>query len=301
MGHDILLWGTYYFDLIYSGLEELPSLGKEVFSQSFEALPGGCFTTAVALRRLGVDVAWACDFGNDFFSSYVLRAAQDHGINQELFLKHSFPIRRVTTALSHTKDRAFISFADDFPCTPILDVLRRDPPRWILLPHLHYGDSYREFFTAAHQAGARIYMDCQSTPATLSTHGVADAIRSVEVFAPNAAEALKLTGAHTAEGALTVLAELAPLIVIKLGDQGAIARQAGATSRVGSLPVQVLDTTGAGDCFNAGFMYGLLRGAPVEVCLEYANLCGAISTTAHGGKAAPFSHQLEAAKQRGAW
>lgn len=117
-------------------------------------------------------------------------------------------------------------------------------------------------------------MDCQSNEATLQDAGVVEAIRSVDVFAPNATEAQRLTGEGSVEEALACLAELAPLVLIKLGKDGVIARQGKQVVRSPAIKVEVVDTTGAGDCFNAGFLYGHLNGKPLEACLRYGNLCG---------------------------
>lgn len=138
-----------------------------------------------------------------------------------------------------------------------------------------------------------MYMDCQHVPWTLETPGVADALASVDVFAPNAGEAQSLTGQGTVEGALDALAALVPLVVIKLGSGGAVARAGGDTVRVGAVEVEAIDTTGAGDCFNAGFLYGTLRGYSLEECLRCGNVCGGLSTTALGGRSAPTAFHLE--------
>src|SRR5205085_6102624 len=109
----------------------------------------------------------------------------------------------------------------------------------------------------------------------------------------NASEALQLTGAATVEAALAQLAELTPLAIVKRGAQGAIAQAGQHMGRAPAIGVDVFDTTGAGDCFNAGFLYGHLRGLPLEDCLRCGNICGGLSTTARGGAAAPSAAQVE--------
>jgi len=89
---------------------------------------------------------------------------------------------------------------------------------------------------------------------------------------------LQLTGAATVEQALARLAELTPLVIVKRGAEGAIAGLDGGVVQVPAIPVEVVDTTGAGDCFNAGFLYGYLRGASLETCLRAGNICGGLST-----------------------
>ena len=292
--YDVLLWGVFFCDLIFTGLPQVPRLGAEVFSADFSMTPGGPFTTTVAMHRLGLRVGWMCDFGDDVFSQFVLAAAKREGIDNSLFQIHPFPVRRVSAAFSFSHDRGFVSFMDDVPQTSAVPLIERHSPRCLFLPHLHYGEMYADLFACAHAQGAVIFMDCQSTDATLDAPGVVDALRAVDVFAPNEVEALQLTGAATVERALARLAELTPLVIVKLGAEGAIARLDGGVVQVPAIPVEVVDTTGAGDCFNAGFLYGYLRGAPLETCLRAGNICGGLSTTAVGGRAAaPTAAQVE--------
>jgi sugar/nucleoside kinase (ribokinase family) len=92
---------------------------------------------------------------------------------------------------------------------------------------------------------------------------------------------------ETVEGALTRLADMVPLVVIKCGSQGSMTQRDSKIIRVPALNVKPVDTTGAGDCFNAGFVYGYLRDETVEQCLRYANITGGLSTTAPGALAVP--------------
>jgi sugar/nucleoside kinase (ribokinase family) len=85
-------------------------------------------------------------------------------------------------------------------------------------------------------------------------------------------------------------------VALKLGPDGAALLWDGEIHRCGPYPVEPLDTTGAGDCFDAGFIYGWLRGQSPGACLQIANVCGALSTRDLGGiTASPAKDQLEAA------
>lgn len=299
---DVILPGSYFCDLIFTGLPSLPVLGKEIFGDGFDILPGGTYNTAFALHRLGLKPGWVTDFGSDFFSQFVLRAARKAGLDDALFRFHDFPLQSVSAALSFPQDRAFISYIDPYdPPLPIAEVLQFKPP-CLLVPFLCTGGEATTLFATARQQGTWIYMDCQATEKTLDDGDVCQAIRSVDIFAPNAREAMHLTGENTVEGALDCLSELAPLVIIKQGSEGVIARfahdlETGSGNRqtlsVPAIPVKVVDTTGAGDCFNAGFIYARIKGRPITACLQAGNLCGGLSTTARGCQAAPTARDLE--------
>ena len=83
--HDVLLLGSYYCDLIFNGLPELPRLGLDLFGTEFDIVAGGCYRTSTALKRLGLRAAWLCDFGDDLFSRVVLDMAERDGLDTSLF------------------------------------------------------------------------------------------------------------------------------------------------------------------------------------------------------------------------
>ncbi|MFE0192752.1 carbohydrate kinase family protein [Streptomyces sp. NPDC058989] len=122
---------------------------------------------------------------------------------------------------------------------------------------------------------------------------MAKALGQVAVFAPNAAEALRVTGTGSVDDALEVLAGLVRTVVIKQDSRGAVAAQGGVRIAQPSLPVDVVDTTGAGDCFNVGFVHRRLAGGTLAECLAAGVVCGAASVTAAGSGAALDAAGLE--------
>jgi sugar/nucleoside kinase (ribokinase family) len=291
--YDVLLTDGYFCDLIFTGLPELPRLGADLFGTGFDMVPGAVFYTALALHRLGVRAGWACDFGDDFASRFVLEAASREGIDDSLFRLHDRPLRRVSVAFSYAHDRGFISYQDPLPNDSPIPLIERHRPRIVLLSHLRYGPDLLALAEATHACGGLVYMDCQARPETLADPDVVAALRAVDIFAPNRDEALHLTGAATAEQALARLADLTPTVIVKCGADGAIAQRGDLVAGAPGIAVPVVDTTGAGDCFNAGFMDGYLRGEPLELCLRRGNICGGLATTARGGGALPTSAQVE--------
>jgi sugar/nucleoside kinase (ribokinase family) len=302
--YDVLMPGVYFCDLIFTGLPSLPRLGADLFGTGFDMAPGGLFMTALAFQRLGVRAGWSCDFGDDIFSRFVLDAAGQAGLDTRLFRRHPFPVRRISVALSYPHDRGFVSFMDDVAAPPLLPLIERYRPRCLLLPHLHYDEGSIAAIAAARQHGCLVYMDCQYTDATLATPGVAAALRAADIFAPNAGEAMQLTGAASTDEALARLAELSPLPIIKCGGDGAVAWAGERAVRVPALSITTVDTTGAGDCFNAGFLHGYLSGESLESCLRRGNICGGLKATARGLAGIPTAEQVELRLRdyaRGAW
>src|SRR6476661_6088056 len=262
-GREVLVVGAYFADLIFRDLSRPVRSGTEVFAGGFSLLPGGAFTLAMALHRLGHDVVWTTDFGNDAFSQQVLSAARAEGLDETGFRHHPIPLRSVTVALSFPGDRAMVSYQDPVSPQSLAALLHKHRPRMLILPKLQYGAAVQAGLAVAHQLGTRVFMDCQDVPATLYTPTVSEVLTQVDVFAPN-----------TDEDALEVLAGLVDTVVVKRGSAGAAAVQGGKRYDLAAIPVEVLDTTGAGDCFNAGFVHAHLTGQQLPHCLVAAVACG---------------------------
>jgi sugar/nucleoside kinase (ribokinase family) len=127
-------------------------------------------------------------------------------------------------------------------------------------------------------------MDGNSTEETLqNTPSLQKALSKLDLFMPNASEACRLTGERDTYAALQALAHLCPLVVIKAGAEGAYATQAGHMYHSRAIPIAPIETTGAGDCFNAGFIKAWLQGCQIEECLRWGNIVGGLSTQAEGG------------------
>ncbi|MEA3335034.1 MAG: carbohydrate kinase family protein [Chloroflexota bacterium] len=291
--YDVFFCDGYVWDLTFTGLPEMPRLGTEIFGSGFQMTPGASFYSAVAFHRLGLRAGWSVDIGNDPLSRFFLETAQQEGLDCSLIRIRDFPIFSVTTSLSFPHNRAFVTYANEPPSTPLMPLIEQYHPRLLLLSSLGSGLRSIEWLAAIRKAGTKIFLECQVHQTSLDNPDVIYALQSVDIFAPNEQEALELTGAADVEAALAKLAELTPLVVIKLGPLGAIAKVNGKVVHVPVLRVKVLDTTGAGDIFNTGFIYGYLGGEPIEKCLMYGNICGGLSTTGYGVRNAPTIAQVK--------
>lgn len=250
---EVLVAGAYFADLVFHGLPRPAHPGGEVFAEGFALVPGGAYTLAMAMHRLGHEVLWSADFGTDVFSREVLAAAQAEGLDQTAFRHHPFPVRSLTVALSTPGDRAMVSYQDPVAPTALVPLLRRHRPRVLMLPQLRWD---AEVLAAAEVAAMAGCAGGHGLP--LDDPGVRRILAQVDVLTPNASEALRLTGAADLDQAIAELAALVPTLVVKRGPDGAVAVRDGKRHDVPAVAVRVVDTTAAGDCFNAGFVHGLL-------------------------------------------
>jgi sugar/nucleoside kinase (ribokinase family) len=293
-GCDVLVTGRYFCDVVITGLPEMPRLGYEVWGRQCEILPGASFIPAVALHRLGLHVAWPCYFGNDLFSRFVREQARREGLNEAWFLEYDHPALGITISFSFARERAFVSYEDKIPELQYPGLIRQLHPRWIMLMKLWKGDVLEGIIEAARESHTAIFMECQANEESLADPQIVSALKRVDVFSPNLEEALQLTGAPHVDAALAELAALSPLVVVKAGKEGAIAQQGSRIVRVPGIKVDAVETTGAGDNFDCGFIYAQIQGYSLEDSLRCGNICGGLSTEAYGGvTAAPIKEIVE--------
>lgn len=283
--YDVLVFGDYFLDLIFTGLSQFPALGKEVFASGFDMLPGGAYNATVAMHRLGLRVGWAADFGDDDFSRFVLARAGAEGLDDAFFVRHRDPLRRLTVSASYPEDRAFITYMDPDPVVPAaMRALAVAGARAVYVAGIYHGKLFDAGLLLARSKGMKLVMDGNSgDEVTLRVASVHKAISGADLFIPNADEARRLTGEHDLAAAIRVLAELGPLVIVKDGANGAYACVDGEIVHAPAIPVTPLDTTGAGDCFNAGFVKAWLDGRPIGECLRWGNIVGGLSTAMRGG------------------
>ncbi len=285
--YDVIVSGWYFCDLIFTGLTELPALGTEIFGTGFDMVPGGMFNIVAAMHRMGLHVGWSVTCGNDFFSQFFLEESRREGLDESLYRRIDKPRRIITASFSLPSDRGFISYVE--PCDEVdeLELLKANRTRCYMTCAQWSNPRINEIKAQVHRQDGLYFMDPQYTEVTLESPGVIDTIRGIDVFLPNESEALKLAGTSDIEKALDILCTYIDLVVIKRGSQGAIAQGQNTKAVVPAIQVDVVDTTGAGDCFNAGFIAAYLQGESLETCLLYGNICGGLSTTARGVGSAP--------------
>ncbi|TDD76180.1 PfkB family carbohydrate kinase [Actinomadura rubrisoli] len=318
---DVFLSGQVFMDMIFTGLPGLPPPGTELFTDGLGSAPGGIANIAVAMSRLGLRVGLAAPFGDDLFGAYLWRTlAEQEGVD----LGHSRKVNGwptpVTVSLAYDSDRSMVTYAK-----PVPDLGGGGPAREGTAPEgtapegtapegtapdAAAGDggaggeevlgsrppSARACFVdierpvpgwarEMRRAGALVFADLGWDATELWSSEVLDRLEHVDVFLPNAVEAMAYTRTGSPEDAARALSERVPVVVVKRGGAGAIAIDSttGEVAETDALPVEALDATGAGDVFAAGFLFGTLAGLPLAERLKFANLCAGLSVRHRSG------------------
>jgi len=249
---------------------------------------------ACGAARLGLRVAMAGVVGDDALGRFMLGAMAERGIETGAVRIDPAVPTGASVILSGPTDRAILTARGTMPLLRAGDV----PPALVARArHLHVGsffllDAARPdlpaLFAAARAGGATTSLDCNWDPREGWDGGIRALLAETNVFLPNAAEATRLTGIADVEAAARALVALGPRVVaVKLGADGALAVTAdGAAARCPVLAIDPVDTTGAGDSFDAGFLAGWLAGRSLAACLALGVACGSLSTRGVGGTAA---------------
>lgn len=286
---DVIVVGSYTVDLIFSGLAEFPQLGKDIVATGFQMTPGEAFISAITMHRLGIKVGWAADFGNDEYSRFALKSVREEGLDESLFVHHDRPYRRITASASYPSDRAFITYYDPDPQLPAaMSALIKSNARVLFVPGLYSGSLLGPATKIIRSKKMTLVMDGNSSIGdsigdSRQSKAIRKAIKSVDIFLPNATEARRLTGEQELPLAIQCLGELCRYVVVKDGANGSWAFADQRLIHMPAISVDPIDTTGAGDNFNAGFLYAWLDGQSIDNCLRWGNIVGGLSTTVMGG------------------
>ena len=294
---DLMVVGRPSLDVIFSGLPEWPALGKDVESSGLGVCAGTSFNTPAAANRIGMHVAFVTTLGNDAWSRLIRDEFGAEGPVTDFVELQDRPLPAVSVGLNFGGDRGFVSHwgssdAEDADMAArALAIVERIHAR-----HLHlYVDEAPELEAAACRRGMTVSVDAWGGPWFSSSRSLAETLAHADVLFANESEAAAMTGETDLMRALEVAAEHCPCVVIKRGAGGAIGLAGGQVRAVPADPVTVRDTTGAGDCFNAGFLAGWLGGLPLKESLTLGVICGGRAIEDIGGyRGCPREAELRA-------
>jgi sugar/nucleoside kinase (ribokinase family) len=288
--HDLLVVGEINADLILSDERIEPQAGKEILIRDAILTMGASSVIAAAgAARLGLDTAFYGLVGDDVLGRFMLDEMRGRAVD----ISHVVPDPTLRTGLgvclSTPRDRAIITFPGS-----ISAMCAEQVPEQLIsqAKHLHVAafflqDNLRpglpRLLSQAQQAGMTTSLDPGWDPRGEWFRELERVIDHVDILLPNETEAAHLSGIEDPEDALEWLAERVPTVAIKLGAEGAIGARGTDRARAPVVPVNPVDTTGAGDSFNAGFLYGHIHGWTLESSLRLGCACGSLSTRGLGG------------------
>ena len=293
---DVLVVGDANPDLVLRG-DVHPRFGQaeQLLTAADLVLGGSAGITAAGCARLGLRTGLLARIGDDVFGQFTRERLAERGVVLAPLNSAELPTG-LSVILSTEEDRAILTLPGTIP------TLRREDVTDELLAgarHVHVSSLFlqpvlaaglAEVFARARGLGVSTSLDTNWDPSE-QWAGVTEILAHVDVFLPNAAELLAVTGRPVGqeEAAAADLVATGTTVVLKDGARGARAWWPGGGCAAPGLPVDVVDTTGAGDSFNAGFLAGRLTGLPVAEAVALAARAGSLSTRAAGGTSAQAS------------
>lgn len=275
--------GSTNVDLLYTGLAALPNEGEEVYSDGFSVqLGGGVPATLLLLSKLGVPVKIVTELGDDLFSRFARAQFSAHGAEPvNLYAGGEIPLN-ISSCLITAHDRSFVSFGHGSPRADV----QAQQTAWEACNGaklvLMQPGGFLPVYEKLKAQGATVVFDCGWSE-DLSLETYRPYLELADYYTPNQKEACRLTNTSTPQAAAKVLARYFDRVLVKLDRDGCLGLENGEMFTVA--PVQfgkAVDSTGAGDAFSSGFMYGLYHGYPFADCLLLGNITGGKCVSAVG-------------------
>lgn len=284
---DVLIAGTPNIDLIIPPYDELPGPGEEIRVENmYVQCGGGVAITAIGLSKLEMKTMIYGAVHNDLFGEFILREMEKNGV--EIVTRPAIKNTGISIALDVDKDRRFITYDG---C--VNEISPKDIPKCLLekARHTHLTNyrgrtdlkEYLEFVESAHRAGVTVSMDVGWDDTGEWDQCLFELTSVLDIFFINNKELMEYTRTECLDAGIKKLAGYCRHAAIKMGAHGSMRLADGEIIQSSAYPVTPYDTTGAGDSFNAGYLYGFLNGLSPEKCLKAANFCGASSVQGYGG------------------
>jgi sugar/nucleoside kinase (ribokinase family) len=297
-GADLVVVGDCNPDILVAGGDVTPEFGQreKLVDRISLAIGGSAAITAVAAARLGLRVALVAAVGDDPVGRFLLGQLSAEGVDVSAMPVRAGVPTGATVALSRGQDRAILTATGAMTTLTAADV----PAALVSTArHLHVGSYFlvenslgpglAELFARARAAGVTTSLDTNWDPAERWGGGqLGGILAQTGVLMPNEAEALRISGTGSLAEAAAALTASGSRLAVKRGAGGALCVDGagGAQHTVVLPPVPAVDTTGAGDCFNAGLITGLLRGLDLPRAAALGCAVAAASTGAMGGTGA---------------
>lgn len=288
---DLLVIGDLNPDLVLTDPDVVPEFGQKekLVADAALEMGGSSAILAVQSAKLGLRTGFVGKVGDDGFGHLMREELAKNGVDTSLMIVDPTLKTGLTVNLNTGDDRAMLTYLGS------IDALRpEDLPAQHLgrTRHVHVGSYFLQkslrpglapFFQQARACGVTTSLDPGWDSEEQWNGPLAAALACLDVFLPNENELCAIAHLADPSAALEGLATQIPLIAMKQGPAGATARRGTEVAHCPPPPVEVVDAIGAGDSFDAGFLYGFLHGWSLAECLRLGCYCGAWSTRRSGG------------------
>lgn len=287
---DIVIAGELNADLILTG-DITPTFNQveRLANNATLTLGSSSAIFACGAARLGLRVAFLGKVGNDVFGKFVINELKKRNVATEGIITSNSEKTGLTVILNRDNDRAILTYPGTIATTLLGDI------NTTLLEnahHLHLGGYYLlarlkqsvpNLFRQAHRLGLTVSLDTNYDPTGQWDGGLSACLKHVDIFFPNERELLSVTKTRRIREAVSSLSQIVPILAVKMGEKGAMVYTKDGQYKGKSIKTDVVDSVGAGDSFDAGFIYGYLHHWEMQRIVNLACVCGSLSTQSVGG------------------
>lgn len=287
---DVYVYGDINIDLVIPNVNKLPLPGQEDVVETMNTYVGGgaaIFTLGVG--KLGLHPVFQGTIGDDCYGRFILDEFRDKHVDQALLGISNINQTGISISFTNEKDRSFLTYRGT---NNEIDLSKIDLDKVKQARHIHLTSymgrkNHLEYLKLLkkikQEERTTVSFDVGWDDSGEWYEGIYELYPYIDILFMNETEAVHYSRKENVVEAIKDFAKTCPLVVAKLGKEGALAIQGDKIYEVKAYQVQAIDTTGAGDSFNAGFVYGFLKGKSIEDALKCGNGCGALSVTALGG------------------
>jgi sugar/nucleoside kinase (ribokinase family) len=288
---DVTIAGEINLDLIFYGLPKVMPVERELLATGFQSTLGSSSAIlAHNLAVLGAKVGFVTRVGRDELGKIALDRVRESGADiSRVVTGYEAVTTGLTVLLHHGKDRHILTYPGTMSEMTIGDL---DLDYLKSARHFHLSSLFLQrglmpdlpwLFRELKAAGLTISLDTNDDPEDKWGGVLEELLGMIDILLPNEAEACRIAGKETLEEAVEVLAQRVPCIAVKLGSRGSFVQAGKQRFDAAPLILEAVDTIGAGDSYNAGFLLAWLRGLPLNMCALAGNISGALSTQRPGG------------------
>lgn len=290
--HEVTILGTIVFDIFIPSIEKYPESGKAVEVNSFPIFTGGCgANTSIVLSKLGINVSLIGAVGDDLFGKYIIKYLNDCRVNTEL-IKISHRENTSTSILLINKKNER-SYFHSVGASREIKIGKRELKSILnskifhiggvnLLPSFD-GKPMAEVLKKAKEKNVVTSIDLAWDTKNRWMKNLKYSFPYIDILMGNEEEVKELTGEKYLEKGIKKLHQLGiKIVVVKLAEKGSLVSKEFSIENVQPFKVKSVDSTGAGDAFAGGFLFGLLKGKSIYESAMIGNYVGAVVTQEFG-------------------
>jgi sugar/nucleoside kinase (ribokinase family) len=288
--YDLAIAGELNMDLILYGLPLEMPVERDLLGTGFASTLGS--SSAILAHNaasLGMRVCFQTLVGDDDFARLALDRLRQAGVETSGAVVDPSVSTGVTILLPHGPVRHMLTYLGSIS---LLTIAHLNPDKLKQARHFHLSSLYLQtglhaglvdLLRSLKEAGLSLSVDTNDDPDNTWGPPLQEILPLIDIFLPSEGELCRMTGGRSLDDALEVIGQTVPIIVVKRGRKGCRVRHQGTSFDVPGVTVEPVDTIGAGDSFDSGFLCAYLRGLSLEVCARAGNITGALSTLGTGG------------------